>query len=313
MKRRELLTASVGLPFLPSIGSVATRGVTPTASTLHITFLYHCAFVGFDAHRRTDVILSPSSSQAHGHGAPAHVALLRVPAAYVLNDRELPGIDHQGDRTWRLEGYDVSLAVGRDDAARMTRAPEVALEGGTTHVAGAPSTWTIADLNRIAGAPAIDAACLADDPPAFLQRGARVRLTGGHLGCGLPTTQGLRETVWDLGGGQSPIGLSDRADYLKPVAGDVAIAFRRFGETASRRVRLQPDQRGLVRAFVSNDPVDGKGDCSALSHFSLYYLLARPAGRVKDFRIPAVRSRASLQAQGGDLCCPCSGGGPWWP
>jgi hypothetical protein len=312
MNRRELLKASMFLPAVPTIASASPRGSAPPA-TLHVTFLYHCAFARGDAGRRTDVILSPSSSHAHGQHGPAHVALLRVPAAYVLNDSELPGTDDQGDRIWRLDGYDLSWTESGDGSAPTTRAPEVSLDGGITPVTGAPSTWTIADLNRLTGVSAIDQACLADDPPAFLQRGARVRLTGGHLGCGLPTTQGLRETVWALGDGQPPIGLTDRADFLKPVDASVAVAFRRFGETTTRRVRLRPDQRGLVRAFVSNDPVDGKGDCSALPHFALYYLLSTPVGQPKAWRVPTIHSQASLRAEGNTACCPCSGGGPTWP
>src|SRR5690242_2089131 len=100
MNRRELLKASVFLPAVPSAASSVPRN-TEHHATLHMTFLYHCAFVGLEGHRRTDVILSPSSDQApHGRGAPAHVAVLRVPAANVLNDSEFPGTDDRGDRIW---------------------------------------------------------------------------------------------------------------------------------------------------------------------------------------------------------------------
>lgn len=308
MNRREILKASIVLPLLPASRLFASSDTGRAGTTLHVTFLYHCAFASWDADRRTDVLLSPGSVHApHGTGVPAHVAVLRVPAACLRDDSEHPGTDDQGDRIWRLEGFDISLSIGEEPVTRTTRSWDVALKGGAAAAVGAPSVWAIANLDRLTGGPAIDQACVAADPPAFLQRGARVRLVGGHLGCGLPTTQGLREIAWDLGVG-GPVGLSDRADYVKAVDETVIVAFRRFGESTTRRVLLQPDANGVVRGFVSNDPLDGDGDCSALPHFALYYLLGKPVGVVKNLRVPGAHSRAALQAQGVSVCCPCSGG-----
>lgn len=310
MHRRELLRASVLLP-LASSTSAPTARAAPSAATLHVTFLYHCAFAGWDDGRRTDVFLSPGSADPTHHGSPAHVASLRVPAGCVLDDSQHPGTNDQGDRVWRLEGYDLSVALD-ESRGRTTRSWQVALDGAPSSTPGAPGVFTLANLDGLIGKPSFDTSCLADDPPAFLRAGGRVRLNGGHVGCGLPTTQSLREIVWDLGDG-APTGLSDRVDYLKPTSGPVVMEFRRFGERTSRRVTLQADGSGVARAFVSNDPVIagiGRGEaCPSLPHFALYYLLAQPAGVPKSHRVPTVHSRAALLSQGNSFCCPCSG----WP
>ena len=155
----------------------------------------------------------------------------------------------------------------------------------------------------------VDPACYADGDgfPDALRKGARVRLTGGTLECGVPTGP-LKHRRWKVGTADN-VGLSDRMEYRKDLddAGAVELIFRKFddAETETKTVYLKPGKDGIVRIHVSNDPFaedppQGSKEidpCSALRHFASYSLLLYPAGEDKSDRSDAAdRARHSMLA-----------------
>ena len=82
----------------------------------------------------------------------------------------------------------------------------------------------------------IDPACYADGDefPKALRKGARVRLTGGTLECGVPTGP-LKQRRWKVGTADN-VGLSDRMEYRKDLDGDglVELIFRKFDDDETK-------------------------------------------------------------------------------
>jgi hypothetical protein len=319
---------------------------TQAGRHVHVTFSFHCAFLRLPDKRRTDVLLSPGGRHAMpahsaehgtaGHGTTnghtdahqmEHIASLRIPSACIKERSELPGITQittrldreDSDVTWRLEGYDVMLKAG---AQLRTGAEPPANIGFTTALGDV--TYVVPDFARLAGLK-IDPLCHADGDefPHSLRKGARVRLNGGTLECGIPVGA-LKDRRWNVGGAEN-VGLSDRMEYRKELdeSGTVELTFRKFGEEETKTVYLTPDAKGVVRIHVSNDPFAhdpplGSPEldpCAALRHFSSYSLLLYPAGEDKSARLrPPVAVLADANgplvvSEGNSACCPCGGDG----
>jgi hypothetical protein len=317
---------------------------------VHVTFSFHCAAVRLPDKRRTDVLLAPgmrhgvpNGAAANGHtdhggsnGAATmhqaeHIASLRVPGDCIEKDGTGEGLRQitarldradVEDVTWRLEGYDVTLRTG--GGLRATSEPPANI---TFTTAADDVTYMVADFPRLAGLK-IDPACYADGDefPASLRKGARVRLNGGTLECGVPSGP-LKERRWKVGTAEN-VGLSDRMEYRKDLSGDgrVELIFRKFDEDekSAKTVYLKPGADGIVRIHVSNDPFaedppQGSRQidpCSALKHFASYALLLYPAGEDKSDRLPpptALGSGAGNQTivtEGSNTaCCPCGSDG----
>jgi hypothetical protein len=315
---------------------------------VHVTFSFHCAVLRLPDKRRTDVLLAPgmrhgvasaapTNGQAdHGgsNGGPAmhqaeHIASLRVPSECVANDEHYAGmrqitarLDRADveDMTWRLEGFDVTLRAA--GGQRGSQEPPANI---TFTTAADDVTYMVPDFSRLAGLR-IDPACHADGDafPRALRKGARVRLNGGTLECGVPAGP-LKTRRWKVGTNDN-VGLSDRMEYRKDLdsAGMVELIFRKFDddEKQAKTVYLKPDADGVVRIHVSNDPFaedppQGSKQidpCSALKHFASYSLLLYPAGEDKSDRLspPTALGTAAgnptIVTEGNTACCPCGSG-----
>lgn len=310
---------------------------------LRITFLFHCAFATPPDGSRTDVLLAPGS--VNGAHDMQHIASLRVPAANVgdlagLPSKEAvtaqkkpvvtsqrtetlrttpggkPEIVSEHDYVFRLEGYDVWIDPLDASAARRGEFP------ATTSVRFATSdgadTFVIANIAAIGGRR-IDPRCTSDyDFPPELWQGARVRVWGGSLRCGVPEGN-LKHRRWAVG--RQPVGLSDRMEYQKKVSGPVIVRYRRFDDESREfsTVQLRPDANGVIRIYVTNDPfvedmpkgAVGVDPCKELPHFSSYGLLLEPAGVEKPLRTPELVTLTGGAgfpiAEGNSFCCPCGG------
>jgi hypothetical protein len=325
---------------------------TPQAPHVHVTFSFHCAFIRQPDKRRTDVLLSPGarhampSHTASEHGTAGgnggsnggtdahqmeHIASLRVPDACIENREDHPGImqfttrldREDADVTWRLEGYDVTLKAG----VQLRKGEEPPANVGFTTAVG-DVTYVVPDFARLAGLK-VDPDCYADGDefPRPLRKGARVRLNGGTLECGVPVGA-LKDRRWNVGSAEN-VGLSDRMEYRKELdeSGTVELTFRKFDDKdgdETKTVTLKPDQNGVVRIHVSNDPFAhdpplGSPEvdpCSALRHFASYSLLLYPAGEDKSARLRPPVARAAdangplIVSEGNSACCPCGDGTP---
>jgi hypothetical protein len=323
---------------------------TPDGSSagnhLHVTFSFHCAVLRLPDKRRTDVLLAPGTRHAvtggaggnghTGHNGAAtvhkaeHIASLRVPSECVKNDKQHYGIRQITSRldrpdvedvTWRLEEFDVTLRTGGSERGMPEPPANIAFTTAVDDV-----TYMVPDFSRLAGIK-IDPACYADGAgfPRGLRKGARVRLNGGTLECGVPSGP-LKDRRWKVGTTEN-VGLSDRMEYKKDLDGPgaVELIFRKFDEDEkqARTVYLQPDKDGVVRIHVSNDPFaedppqgsKEKDPCSALRHFASYSLLLYPAGEDKSQHltppIPFDGGAAGtlIVSEGNTACCPCGGDG----
>jgi hypothetical protein len=318
-------------------------------SHVHATFSFHCAVLRPDK-RRTDVMLAPgtrhgvaSGTAGNGHtdhgasnGAAAvhqaeHIASLRIPGECLKRDDTREGVRQitarldradVEDVTWRLEGYDVTLRTG--GGQDTTKEPPANI---TFTTAADSVTYMVPDFPRLAGLK-IDPACHEDGDkfPEALRTGARVRLTGGTLECGVPSGP-LKDRRWKVGTADN-VGLSDRMEYRKDLNGDglVELSFRKFDEDEkhAKSVYLKPGADGIVRIHVSNDPFaedppQGSKQidpCSALKHFASYSLLLYPAGEDKSDRLPPPTARGvsadspMIVSEGSNTaCCPCGSDG----
>ena len=321
-----------------------TQIPSSTEYELHITFLFHCAFVAQPDGSRTDVLLSPGSE--HGAHVMQHIASLRVPVASVVTRDSLPAkeavtvkgqkpvvttqktdtlrttqggkpeIVTEHDYVFRIEGYDIWIDPPDGSAAKRGEFP------ATTSVKFATSdgadTFVIANIAAI-GKSRIDPRCTSDDDfPTELMGGARVRVWGGSLKCEIPEGN-LKHRRWDLGR-KPPVGLSDRMDYRKKVSGPVLVRYRRFDDpTFVSTAELRPDAKGVIRIYVTNDPfvedmphgAIGVDPCKELPHFSSYGLLLEPAGKPKTLKTPPLVTLTGGAgfpiAEGNSFCCPCGG------
>jgi hypothetical protein len=310
---------------------------------LHVTFLFHCAFATQPDGSRTDVLLAPGSE--NGAHVMQHIASLRIPVDCVVRRKDMklkeavtpqkkPAVRIQktealratdggaeivtsSDYVWRLEGYEVWLDPD-DHAAGKKEFP------ATTNVKFAVShgdeTFVIANLAALGGS-GIDPLCTSDvddEIPAFLKKGARVRIWGGRLRCEVPEGN-LKHRRWNLDDRKPPVGLSDRMDYRKTVSAPVYLRYRLFGDPTFSTVELKPDASGVIRIHVTNDPfvedmphgAPGVDPCKELPHFASYGLLLKPAGKDKALKPPplvALTSGEGFQiAEGNSFCCPCGG------
>lgn len=259
---------------------------------LHVTFMFHCAFVRSEGARRTDVILSPGFAQAtatsaaehgaaehgnghdhmnggqpedqqsaHAHDGMRHVASLRIPAACVLDESEHRATEIQETTT-------LGQAPGTPpDEDRIWRLEgyDVSIHPDTPGATATPATpanfeASVTDgeitytLASITalGRRKIDPAYSADKVPDLLHRGARVRVWGGTLSCAVPGGL-LKHRTWELGL-ENPVGLSDRVDYRRTIPGSyVTVVFKHFETGYTKTVTLQP-HNGVVRLHITNDP-----------------------------------------------------------
>jgi hypothetical protein len=313
---------------------------------LHITFLFHCAFATQPDGSRTDVLLAPGS--VNGAHVMQHIASLRVPAASVeraslpgkeamtaqktpavtrqrtdtlrATENGKPEIASQTDYVFRIEGYDVWIDPPGSAGSRVSgEFPP------TTSVRFAASdgadTFVIANIAAI-GKSRIDPLCMSDYQfPKALWGGARVRVWGGSLRCEVPEGN-LKHRRWEVAGRSVPVGLSDRMDYRKKVSAPVVVRYRRFDApdpTVFSTAQLMPDEHGVIRVYVTNDPFVedmphgpvGVDPCKELPHFASYGLLLEPAGTEKPLKTPplvTVTTGAGFPiAEGNSFCCPCSG------
>jgi hypothetical protein len=223
------------------------------------------------------------------------------------------------DVTWRLEEYDVTLRTGSPQREREEPPANITLTTAADDV-----TYMVPDFPKLAGMK-IDPACYDDGPnfPRELRKGARVRLNGGTLECGVPTGP-LKNRRWKVGTFEN-VGLSDRMEYRKELeGGPVELLFRKFDDVSGKDVKsvyLKPGADGIVRIHVSNDPFaedppQGSKQidpCSALKHFASYSLLLYPAGEDKSDRLPPPVPLATaaggplIVSVGNTACCPCGG------
>jgi hypothetical protein len=338
-----------------------------TSNDLHVTFMFHCAFVRSEGARRTDVILAPgfgspvgpaasaaraAAEHGNGHvngnghdinggdtgGEPhdqqththrmQHIASLRVPAACVYDEQEHPAQEVQEtvtlghtpdtapdeDRIWRLEGYDVSIHPdGLGAAAASTPA------NFQSSVTDGDTTYTLASITLL-GRRKIDPAYSSETVPELLHRGARVRVWGGTLSCGVPGGL-LKHHTWDLGLEQ-PVGISDRVDYHRAIAGNrISVVFKKFETGETKTVTLQP-HNGVIRLHITNDPFAedtphgsrAQSPCRTLPHFSSYAVLLAPAGTVTSLEAPPIADSGDAAlatiSEGNTFCCPCGDGVP---
>jgi hypothetical protein len=317
------------------------REISASECELHVTFLFHCAFVTQPDGSRTDVLLAPGSP--NGAHAMQHIASLRVPVACVAHRDSLPPkevvtaqkkpvvttqrtdtlrtgkggrpeIVTEHDYVWRLEGYDVWIDP-HDSTARRGEFP------ATTNVKFATSdgsdTFVIANIAAL-GDSRIDPRCSSDDDvPGVLKLGARVRVWGGSLKCEVPEGN-LKHRRWDLGR-KPPVGLSDRMDFRKTVNAPVLLRYHHFGDPSFSTVELRPDASGVIRIYVTNDPfvedmphgAAGVDPCEQLPHFATYGLLLEPAGVEKALKAPPLVTLTGGAgfpiAEGNSFCCPCGG------
>jgi hypothetical protein len=314
---------------------------------VHVTFSFHCAVLRLPDKRRTDIMLAPgghrgaNAGAANGHadhgaasGAasvhPEHIASLRVPGECLVEDGTGRGIKQitarldsadVEDVTWRLETYDVTLRTNGGQRTGQEPPANVTFTTAEDDV-----TYMVPDFPKLAGLK-IDPACYEEGAafPRELRKGARVRLDGGTLECGVPSGP-LKSRRWKVGTADN-VGLSDRLEYRKDLDGSgVELVFRKFddfsGENA-KIVRLRPGADGRVRIHVSNDPFAEDppqgtrqiDPCSALKHFASYSLLLYPAGEDKSDRLspptalvtggnPMIVTEGSNSA-----CCPCGSDG----
>jgi hypothetical protein len=320
-----------------------------TNKHVHITFSFHCAVVKLPDKRRTDILLSPGMRHGMGHasnGAAAsgammhqaeHIASLRIPEECIIKERSA---DHgstqvttrldrpeSADVTWRLEEHDVVLRIGSQLLAGSQLLKEPPANISLTN-ADRDVTYVVPDFAKLAGMK-VDPACYSDGDefPRALRKGARVRLTGGTLECGVPTGP-LKHRRWKVGSADN-VALSDRMEYRKDLddSGDVALIFRKFDDpmTKTKTVYLTPNKDGIVRIHISNDPfaVDppqGSKEidpCAALRHFGSYSLLLYPAGEDKSSLmatptpLPLEGDAPLLVSEGSNTaCCPCGDTAP---
>jgi len=320
---------------------------------LHVTFLYHCAIAPAATDPSVHVLLAPSSAGME------HVAGLRLPVDLIVEDQtgtdeagKPLGIDQQTeylregrlttttDRTWRLEGYHVSIdppngvTPNRPRLTLLDTSPDPASSSDANgdEPVRPRAIARIDDLTPFR----IDSACLAYDPPRPLWEGARVQVWGGTLTCGVPDDD-LDNRLWQVGKLEETR-LSDRVEFKKRVGTEVVLTFRKFGETNERRLVLRApagDGQTPIRLYVSNDPKPlsashhhaGSGDnphedrCSLLPHFPSYDFLLHPAGRKPEgsnylpsppYRgfVDAPPDHGLLVLEGDTVCCPCSYGTP---
>jgi hypothetical protein len=316
---------------------------------VHVTFSFHCAALRLPDKRRTDVMLAPGGRHGVANGAAGdghadhggsngatvhkaeHIASLRIPGECVERDDTREGIRQitarldradVEDVTWRLEGYDVTLRTSGGSAAQEPPA------NITFTTAADDVTYMVPDFPRLADLK-IDPLCYEDGAkfPMELRPGARVRLTGGTLECGVPSGP-LKQRRWKVGKADN-VGLSDRMEYRKDLNGDglVELIFRKFDDEDGKQVKtvyLKPGADGKVRIHVSNDPFaedPPQGSlqidpCSALKHFASYSLLLIPAGEDKSDRLspPTARGVGAdspvIVSEGSNTaCCPCGSDG----
>lgn len=316
---------------------------------LHATFLYHCALAPSAHDPSVHVLLAPSEVGME------HVAGLRIPVEFIVqdhtgfgDDQETEWLDGQQltttrDRTWRLEGYDVKIdppARGATPERPYLKLFDPAPEAPAPlhqHVSksadgGSPVPRAIASIDHLTMSR-LDSACLEHDPPKPLWAGARVRVWGGTLSCGVPDRE-LDNRKWEVGTFDLVTRLSDRIEFEKPISGDVVLTFRKFGEAEERRLVLRPlpGVNETVRFYVSNDPKPLSGShghagshetpsddpCSQLPHFPSYSFLLRPVGpKNEGLPSPMPRGfvkdpphRGFLVLEGDTVCCPCTYGTP---
>ena len=158
----------------------------------------------------------------------------------------------------------------------------------------------------------IDPACYADGDgfPDKLRKGARVRLTGGTLECGVPTGP-LKNRRWKVGTAEN-VGLSDRMEYRKDLddKGAVELVFRKFKdpETETKTVYLKPDEDGIVRITRQQRSVRGRSAAGQQAR-SIPVRRCVISRRIRCCSIrPARTSRIALTSA--DRRCPLDGGGP---
>jgi hypothetical protein len=329
-----------------------------TSNDLHVTFMFHCAFVRSEGARRTDIVLAPGFPAATGNTAAAehgnghtnghgndmnggnggdpdtqhgahghdmhHIASLRVPAACVLDEKEFPadevqetatlgqppGTPPDEDRIWRLKGWDVSIQPDDRGVAATTKTPA----NFETSVTDGDTTYTLASITLLSGKK-IDPAFGSENVPTLLHNGARVRVWGGTLSCGVPGGL-LKHRTWELGL-EHPVGLSDRVDYHREIStGYVSLIFKKFETGETRTIKLRPHE-GKVRMHITNDPFAEEtphgsrvqNPCKTLPHFSSYAVLLHPAGTVTSLDVPPVVDPGdgafATISEGNTFCCPC--------
>jgi hypothetical protein len=265
-----------------------------TSHDLHVTFMFHCAFVRSEGARRTDVILAPGSNapaaQAHaaaehgnGHGNGnghdkdggdvkggepddqhaahghdmQHIASLRVPAACVFDEGE-----HRADKVQETATLDQA-----PDEDRIWR-----LEGydvsihpdglGAAPTATTPANFetsvTKGDITYTLASITLLAGKKID--PAFASDKVPALL---H--------RGARVRVWGgtfsagVPGGllkhrtwdlglEHPVGLSDRVDYHRAVSGNYVTVVFKHFKTGETKTVKLRPHNGVIRMHITNDP-----------------------------------------------------------
>jgi hypothetical protein len=317
---------------------------------VHVTFSFHCAVLRLPDRRLTDVMLAPggrhgvaSGAAGNGHAdhggsngttvhKAEHIASMRIPAECVEKDETREGIRQVTARlgradiedvTWRLEKYAVTLRTSDEQSAAKEPPANVTFTTSADDV-----TYMVPDFPKLASMK-IDPLCHENGAkfPTELRQGARVRLTGGTLECGVPSGP-LKQRRWKVGTAEN-VGLSDRMEYRKDLTGDglVELTFRKFDDEEAKDVKtvyLKPGADGIVRIHVSNDPFaedppQGSRQidpCSALKHFASYSLLLIPAGEDKSDRLSPPTALGSgagdpmIVSEGSNsACCPCGSDG----
>jgi hypothetical protein len=262
-------------------------------SDLHVTFMFHCAFVRSDGARRTDVILSPgpeptantaaehgngnghgngndhdmdggepdNQQPAHAHAGMRHVASLRIPAACVLDESEHRATEIQETTT-------LGQAPGTPpDEDRIWRLEgyDVSIHPDTPGVAATTATPANFEASATDGDITYTLASITSLGKRKIDPGfsAETVPTLLHRGARVRVWGGtlscavpgglLKHRTWELGL-ENPVGLSDRVDYHRAIPGGyVTVVFKHFKTLETKTVTLQP-HNGAVRLHITNDP-----------------------------------------------------------
>jgi hypothetical protein len=265
-----------------------------TSDELHVTFMFHCAFVRTEGARRTDVILAPGftpshdepqvatesggdgtaqehaghdpddqHSSANGHSHPMqHIASLRIPALCVADNSTHKDYVTQETTTFTETGVNVE-----EDRIWRLEGWDVSIQPdglGAAPPASTPANFQMAttDGDKTYTLANISTLSGRKIDPRFKSDNDVPELL--HRGSRVRVWGGtlschvpgglLRHRTWNVGL-ENPVGLSDRVDYRRSIpVGAGATIVFKKFGTDETKTVTLKPRNGVIRIHVTNDP-----------------------------------------------------------
>jgi hypothetical protein len=285
--------------------------------TLHLFFAGLIAFVPSQDGRELFVLV-PDAGHGHaisdGSSLEPHRALLVARAAGCQGDCEAGNSEIAGllfaDEPDAKRPGELMDAIRRGTAWQL-EGVELSISSQDGQLKIHPGFSSVADLNRIVpGAGFVDPALLAPQPPAG-KLATRLRLQSGEVSA-YRLVEEVDGSVPSLRFKTLKDGKDAAPGYMQPLAtwvmaeikipgNAVEVVARAFGKGGERRVKLSPDDHGIVEIVVMNVPVTrstqeagGPG-----KHFEIYYNLARtmPATRPVPYVVKPSGDSGSVESK----------------